>query len=277
MKNLLFLCVAFSVLHESFMTAFINAQDKHGTTALICAAQSGILHHVESLIDAHAHLDIQNENGTTALMKASMYGHTEIAMRLISSRAKLDVQDWCGNTALIKAAACGNSDIVRLLIEFKADLTLQNDSGETALIAAAMFGQTESVKLLIPAMKAEYEPRFYIDRRNVDVDLVRQAMIDDLIHPLDMQNTMGRTALMEAALYGHAEIVRFLIDAGADPCVQDNDGETAHFLVMHGCLTTTAEILAALENRQNLCGEKKHKNKRHTSSDHVRKKRKTRS
>ena len=40
-------------------------------------------------------------------------------------------------------------------------------------------------------------------------------------------NGVRATALIQAASYGHAEIVRLLVDAGADMDVQDRDGRTA--------------------------------------------------
>jgi ankyrin repeat protein len=220
MKNLLFLCAACSVF-----AAPLHAM--HDSRAKAC-------------------IDIQDDDGDTVLMRAALHGQTKIAMFLIAAGAKLNVQDLRGNTALIKAASCGNSDIVRLLIEAKADLTLKNRLGGTALIEASVFGQTEAVKLLIPAMQAAYEARLYAEGCTFTIDTLRQQMIDDLIHPLDIQDTAGRTALMEAALYGHVNIVKLLIAAGADATILDNDGYTACFLVSHSRLTHKSEIFAAL-------------------------------
>ena len=46
--------------------------------------------------------------------------------------------------------------------------------------------------------------------------------------PIDAVNSYGRTALADASLYNHydAEVVRLLLDAGADPTISDKDGDT---------------------------------------------------
>ncbi len=44
---------------------------------------------------------------------------------------------------------------------------------------------------------------------------------------INAQNREGQTALMEAACEGHTEIVRLLLQAGADPNAQNREGQTA--------------------------------------------------
>lgn len=44
---------------------------------------------------------------------------------------------------------------------------------------------------------------------------------------LDLQAESGRTALMSAASAGHVEIVRALLDAGANANLKDIDGKSA--------------------------------------------------
>jgi ankyrin repeat protein len=83
-----------------------------------------------------------------------------------------------------------------------ADLKSTNRYGGTALIPAAERGHVETVKTLIDA--------------GVAVDHV---------------NRLGWTALLEAIILGnggdsHTEIVRLLIEAGADVNLGDSDGVT---------------------------------------------------
>ena len=42
----------------------------------------------------------------------------------------------------------------------------------------------------------------------------------------------GRTALMRSAKRGYEDIVRFLLDNGADPRQRDRNNKTAYFIVM---------------------------------------------
>ncbi len=45
--------------------------------------------------------------------------------------------------------------------------------------------------------------------------------------PVDIRDNLGRTLLMRAAAAGQFDMVRRLIDAGADPRLVDNSGRTA--------------------------------------------------
>lgn len=43
------------------------------------------------------------------------------------------------------------------------------------------------------------------------------------------QTYEGQTALMWAAMHGHAEVARFLLDSGADPSIRDANGQNAMY------------------------------------------------
>ncbi|EMD86650.1 hypothetical protein COCC4DRAFT_90850, partial [Bipolaris maydis ATCC 48331] len=53
----------------------LNWVDKNGNTALICAASRGIPKMVELLLEFGADIDAQNRHGRTALMEAVLWGH----------------------------------------------------------------------------------------------------------------------------------------------------------------------------------------------------------
>ena len=44
---------------------------------------------------------------------------------------------------------------------------------------------------------------------------------------VDVQNTMGATALIYSAMFNKKEIFNFLIQNGADATIKDNKGDTA--------------------------------------------------
>lgn len=71
-------------------------------------------------------------------------------------------------------------------------------SGYSPLIYASRAGQVEAVKLLL-------RKGAYVDRQTTE---------------------MRSTALHRAAVAGHAEVVRLLLDAGADASIRDCDGMT---------------------------------------------------
>jgi len=60
---------------------------------------------------------------------------------------------------------------------------------------------------------------------------------------IGIQDNNGWTALMWAAIRGHAEIARVLIDKGADKDIQDNDGRTALMFATGRAHTEIARLL----------------------------------
>ena len=50
---------------------------------------------------------------------------------------------------------------------------------------------------------------------------------------VDLQNSLGYTALMDAALYGHLSIVLVLLQHSANPDLQDLEGGTALILAAY--------------------------------------------
>ena len=125
------------------------------------------------------------------LMKASADGRTDRVLALIDRGA--DPNEFVRFNAfghpLVFAAALGHADVVRALLEKGADPNARGDLG-SALHEAAAIGSADIVKLL----------------------LARRADVDS--HPF-----CGATPLMYAVQRGHAEIVRMLLQAGADPGV----------------------------------------------------------
>jgi len=103
---------------------------------------------------------------------------------------------------LHKGGARGHLDILKLTLAHGADLKSTNRYGGTALIPASERGHVETVAILIKA--------------GVAVDHV---------------NRLGWTALIEAVILSdggprHVQIVKQLVDAGADVNLADNDGVT---------------------------------------------------
>lgn len=65
---------------------------------------------------------------------------------------------------------------------------------------------------------------------NLSLDAISRARISQLVKErrgLNAQDDSGWTALMAATCYDHADIVQELLEAGADPDIQDKQGLTA--------------------------------------------------
>jgi ankyrin repeat protein len=119
--------------------------------------------------------------------------------------------DVTGQTPFFKAALHGDVTVMRLLLEHKADPHIAVHAGTTPLMAAAgvnwVHYQTydEGPAALLDAVKLCYE-------LGMDVNI---------------QNSMGVTALMGAANRGSDDIIRFLVDKGAKVDSTDKEGRNA--------------------------------------------------
>jgi len=179
----------------------VDAKDKQGYTALMKAASNGQEKVVNLLIEKKAGVNAITVFGTTALMQAAWNGHLNIVKLLVENKADIHMQGAGGWTALYFAALSdrGHPEVVRFLLEKGANPNIKDYMGLTLLMQAAWNGHLNIVKLLVEN-KAD-------------------------IH---MQGAGGWTALYFAALSDreHPEIVRFLLEKGANPNIKNSMGLT---------------------------------------------------
>lgn len=197
---------------------------------LTLVAYAGDEKAVEYLIKSGVEPDISNSGKNTALIVASEQGYLNIVKQLINAGANVNAQSKYGLTALIVAAAEGHAHIVRELIKAKANVNLTRESGDTALLLASGKGYTEIVEILLASgakVDAQYQNGFtplmrasYNGHTNTVVILLKS-------HPNTEIIGNGNTALIWAALQGHAEIVNKLLAAGAKVEAKDQYGSTA--------------------------------------------------
>lgn len=181
---------------------------------LLCAAQTPMLlfdaiatHNkkaVTEILDQRPDLEVRNAQQQTPLMAAVYQGNTDLALLLIQAGADVNAQDAVANSPFLYAGAEGMLAIVREALSHGADFTVLNRYGGTALIPAAEKGHLDVVKLLA------HTPNY----------------------PINHVNRLGWTALMEAVILGdgsptQVEIVRTLLEAGADASIPDKNGISA--------------------------------------------------
>jgi hypothetical protein len=165
------------------------------------AAYQGDVGEVERLVGQDSGLlDAADQYGRTPLMLASQGGHVGVVRWLMDEGSRVDERNEKGDTALILACFVGRPSVVRLLVERGADLAIATPRGLTPLMIASHRGHLEAVRVLLHHPSA----RATVDHRYVD----------------------GRTALWQACFIGQGEVVRALLESGADPTIADNEGTT---------------------------------------------------
>jgi ankyrin repeat protein len=195
-----------------------------GRTELHEAAANGTLHptHIPLYVQRCGINDRTKNHKWTALMLAADHGHQTAVDALLVYKLDINATDDEGCTALYRAAARGYAGIVRSLLHplrgARIDL-VDNHYRHNALMTASALGHTEVVRLIIKSAGCSKE---YLNEKDKE----------------------GYTALHGATNNGHAQIVRLLLDAGADPSVKDATGRTAF---LDGAQRGYLEIVQALQ------------------------------
>ncbi len=197
-----------------------------GTTPLMTALAKGKTDTARWLIDNGADITAQNENGISALTFAAAHGEADLLWRVLKMGADLEEaakEDFTwegkpmfeGTTPLMAAAYTGNAENVKLLIEVGADVTVKDRVGRTALMAAASGGYLTAVRLLI-------ENGAEVNAQTTEKFVMSGGIYihhNPGVHPIIPK---GWSPLAGASYKGHADVIQYLIDHGADISIKDD-------------------------------------------------------
>ncbi|KAK4170041.1 ankyrin repeat-containing domain protein [Cladorrhinum sp. PSN259] len=197
-----------------------NATDDHGNTALLFAAQSGHTKVVDLLLEKGADPDLSDALGKTAIMLAIASEHFDVARSLIAKGADLNAQDNRGQTAVIMAVEQDYDNILLNLLSAGADRNTKDCNGDAALHIAASKDNSYVITLL-----------FRFDRV--------------LKTDANSRDKLDRTPIFRAAKAHHVRSLFVLLKwYGADPNIQDRDGNTAlHVAAEIGCEFICATLI----------------------------------
>jgi ankyrin repeat protein len=195
--------------------ADINASDWYGRTPLWTAVET-------------RNMDVDNATFENSIDREPLFALIEalidrganpnvrmkevppIRRAMLRVTGSLSWVDFTGQTPFLTAALSGDLRVMRLLLAHGADPHIPTIAGTTALMAAAgvnwVVAQTydEGPKALLEAVQLCWE-------LGMDVNAV---------------NSMGLTALHGAANRGSDDIIRFLVEKGANLDVKDKEGRT---------------------------------------------------
>lgn len=230
--------------------ANINAATNgNGYTTLSYSARDGEIDLVKFLISAKANV---NKGISTPLILAAQEGHLDIVKLLLDAGANVNAYDEFGNTALISAVttSCYYRDdeykctdekkkieIVKLLLDAGANPNLSNKGGVSAVTIAANNGYKEISQLFVKSGKVE-DTLLTASLRG-DVKAVKEFIKKGA--NVNEKDNNGFTILMLTARQNNPEIIKLLLDAGADVNYVSNEGSFAD--------KYTALALAAGNNR----------------------------
>ena len=201
-----------------------NGRGAYGTPPLLWVVRVQDHDTVALLLDAGADPNTTDALGLPPLHLAVENGDRETVVRLLGAGADVDRLDHAGETALFAAARLGDTDIAKILIERGAAVDFRERAfAQTPLHLAARSGSLATARLLIEhGARIEAQtlageiPRFRLPGENAGskgVGIIRGGWPERGVRP-PVPGAM--TPLLYATRTGDLEMVRLLVDAGAD-------------------------------------------------------------
>ena len=214
-----------------------NARNAFDATPLMWSAVEP--EKVRVLVGAGADVNAKSKMGRTAVwLAAANDGSSATVKFLLEHGAKLD------GSEILAATAANDSATIRLLLDKGANVNAKDPVGMTPLLNAAMNGNTRIAEMLLARgadVNAACATEFggTVKAGKIALGLLTPLLVASVYGPYDMvkllldaganidaRDVRGMSALMNAVATDHADarIVRLLVDRGADAKARDHEG-----------------------------------------------------
>lgn len=219
----------------------INIKDENGETPLYYAIGKSDINNVKYFVENSANINMKSRKNKTPLEEAFMKGNIDIIRYLVEKGAEMNMNKACdaiGSTQLHRAAKTGKMDIVKYLVEKGANINALDYQKNTPLHRAfEKENNVEIIKYLIEkgadiTGKNSYGSPIDIAFQNENIDNIKYLVenkyfvekgIDMNINKVDEN---GSTKLHNAVKNGKMDIVKFLVENGANINYMDRNKET---------------------------------------------------
>ena len=227
----------------------VNLKNDKGLTALHYACNAGNLDAAKLLIDKGADVYAKSEKSGAPIHMACYSGRMKLVQYLIDTFPNLlNFQDNLGMTPLYWAASNDQKEVVSYLLERGADARIKAQDDCTPFMIAFIKGNEDAAKLLV-----RHEDPALWERLGDDEDEALEVVTDgepihracavgalkivqQMVHN-DRSNlkkasdeywgdTLYLTPLHIASSYGHLDIVKYLVENGAEIDAKDSYGRT---------------------------------------------------
>lgn len=146
--------------------------------------------------------------------------------KLLEENGNVNVQYENGNTLLHTCSKNSYYDLIELLLDKNANPNIENILGETPLTLVTLNAYS-----------------YYVEHMKIV-----EALISHGAH-INHQNKSGRTPLMNSALLENEEIVKYLLQKGADPFLKTIDLNTVYGLLLAKFGNKESNVGALIEEK----------------------------
>lgn len=214
----------------------LNQKNKRGMTALMLASYKGKFEMVQWLLELGVNLEAERwgeevgsyEEGATALWLAVEEDHTDIAMLLLESGASVNVFLRPNRRSMLFLAILhDNMRLVDLLIKHGASL---GDVSEDSLLVALPSAGSELTRYLIEKglifNSIDHVKLLHRAASEGNLYLVK-VLIEQYRVSVDSLDEDGQTPFIMAAMSGEDDILRYLVERGANIFQVDDEQKNA--------------------------------------------------
>eukprot|EP00486_Rosalina_sp_Unknown_P009704 CAMPEP_0201593050 /NCGR_PEP_ID=MMETSP0190_2-20130828/190771_1 /ASSEMBLY_ACC=CAM_ASM_000263 /TAXON_ID=37353 /ORGANISM="Rosalina sp." /LENGTH=567 /DNA_ID=CAMNT_0048052089 /DNA_START=665 /DNA_END=2368 /DNA_ORIENTATION=- len=197
--------------------ADLNAQFKYDTPLMVAIKKKNEIA-LRYIIQYDYNPNVQDKKGRTSLILALEKECDPIILDLLVSKRDLNprIKDYNGNTALSIALRKGYRDIAKTLILLGSEPLLGEKTVLDQWFSSARVGKIETI----------------------------ETMLDNMSFPIDMIDNEDMTALMLSCQNGHNELVKYLLQRGANVNIQGHHGYTAlMFAIENGKIRIFSELI----------------------------------
>ncbi|XP_067846925.1 2-5A-dependent ribonuclease-like [Heptranchias perlo] len=189
--------------------ALVDFTADYHETPLFFAARNGRADIAELLLKNHANVNHQTlDFGWTPLLNAVESNHENVVHLLLDHEADPSLRKKNGATPFIVAAIVGNVNLLQTFLSLGADVDETDVNGYTAFMEAAQYDKKEALLFLFQ-QKADVNKHRGVSEAKKKV------------------GKGGKTALMDAVIGGHEDIVQVLLgEMDAEVNALDNLGRT---------------------------------------------------